>query len=69
MGDYILQSIRNNGRVVYRSKQMIPRIDKQTTEYGLYTNINNMDYVYLYSFYGGSSYFEEYWNSVWMVSI
>ena len=37
MGDYLLQSVKNNGRVVYRSKEMVFKYQIQS-------------YVYLYSF-------------------
>ena len=37
MGDYLLQSVRNNGRNVYRTKEVVLR--------------NNLtDFIYLYSF-------------------
>ena len=60
MGDYLLQHVKNNGRVVYRSKEMVFKYQIQS-------------YVYLYSF-NAEEYvkYEHYetvatWKNEWMV--
>ena len=62
MGDYILQPVRNNGRVVYRSKEIV-------FKYQMYR------YVYLYSFNAEQYVYHRIyrriatWQNGWMVRL
>ena len=45
MGDYLLQSVKNNGRVVYRSKEMVFKY--QMHSYAYLYSFNAEEYVYM----------------------
>ena len=64
IGDYLLQSERNNGRAVYRSKDEV------------FMDLHQQSgYIYFYSFnaeeYAGNENYEKYkdLNSTWVVSL